>query len=921
MKPMIKVLGIVFVFLLSILSGYSQNADYPFDIANATFTGQSFSGSAQEPNTGGIATNGNGSSFYLLGTVNKKVSQYDCTQQNNLSTCSFASKQLSVSGQAGVPNNIQWSADGTSIFVLDASTDDVFQYNCSTAYDISTCSYASKSFSATAQATNPFGMGLSGDGTAFFISDRTTNNVYQYNCTVAYDASTCSFASRSFSLAGQMSTGFAFGVRIIPNGSLIMVLDAGNDEIHQYRCTTPNDASTCTYDNRSKIVSAQETNPLGFEFDINGTRLFVVGTIQNAGFGYNITVQDVTAPQIIFDNVTINNVENFNNTFYNISSINLEVNLSTIATNNNTNVTFFLYNSTGSLINTTQFMTNSLNGNLNIVFPFEGTFQFFLNASNNQTNTLSPTSGNFTIHFDKTPPSLSVNLPPEYGFYDNFNFSNFITVSDLNLVSCIVTVSNETTTTCTNTSYSFEFNGNHTINVTATDTAGNINSSLNNIMLINPIQLFNFQLSNGTSITDYIFGGLNFSTTANISTYGSIISIGSNTLLFEKLGFSSTNVTFTVNLTSRINLTTNITQSTIVLRIFNRETLALLTGLTTITLEATTGFNGTTTTGLLNISNINFISEQYQILAEHAGFSPETVFFNYDNQETITLDIFMLNSSSPDAGTITLIVKNTLSQLVESAICSALEWRPAESAFVSVAQGLTNVNGETRLNIELNTKIYKFSCTKQTFTTVTNAQIIQLDGTTLDIILNDILLIPTTLFPNLVTSLTNSSINSTHQLVTYTFADSDGLVTEGCLQSFFVNGNRQTFDQENCVNTPTGSILLTVNINQTSDILMKGILTTPAITDYVTNTLTFKGTGDISFQLARIGLDILIPTMFALLGLGLGVLLLNINIGVILMAVGGWLAVALVPSVMSGATAMFITVIVALMIWGGYVRR
>ena len=57
-------------------------------------------------------------------------------------------------------------------------------------------------------------------------------------------------------------------------------------------------------------------------------------------------------------------------------------------------------------------------------------------------------------------------------------------------------------------------------------------------------------------------------------------------------------------------------------------------------------------------------------------------------------------------------------------------------------------------------------------------------------------------------------------------------------------------------------ILLTVNINQTSDILIKGVLTTPSVIDYVTDTLTFKGTGDISFQFAAIGLDVLIPTIF-----------------------------------------------------------
>lgn len=603
--------------------------------------------------------------------------------------------------------------------------------------------------------------------------------------------------------------------------------------------------------------------------------------------------------------VTINTP--VNGAFFNTTSIDLNVSTDLI-----TNLTFILNGGSET------FICNNCNSSTNITFiAVEGVNN--LTVISNFTGILTNATSTFTV--DTINPLLTVNLPSEFNSYSGFNFSSFINFSDINLDTCIVTVSDESSTICTNQSYTFITNGNKTINVTVTDLAGNTNSSLNNIMLINPIQLFNFQLSNGTTITDFTFGGLNFSTQANISTFNSVIIIGNNTLLFQKLGFASTNVSFVINSTSELNLTTNITQSVIVIRIFNRETLALLTGLTTITLQATTGFNGSTTTGLLNITNINFINEQYQILAEHAGFSSETVFFNYNNQEILNIDIFMLNSSSPDAGQIEIIVKNSLSQFVESAICSALEWRPSESAFVSVAQGLTNVNGENLLNIELNTKIYQFSCTKQSFTTVTNAQIIQVDLSTLTIILNDVILVPTTLFPNLFTSLTNTTINATHQLITYTFTDSDGLTTEGCLQTFLVNGNRQTFDSETCVSSSSGSILVIVNNNQTSDVLLKGVLTTPSVIDYVTDSITIKGTGDISFQLAKIGMDVLIPTIFILLGLGLGILLSDINVAVILMAVGGWGAVAFVPTVLSAGIAMFITVIVALMIYGGFTRK
>ncbi len=519
-----------------------------------------------------------------------------------------------------------------------------------------------------------------------------------------------------------------------------------------------------------------------------------------------------------------------------------------------------------------------------------------------------------------TGPTIVTNLS---SIYATQNFSLNLTSGSLTNMSYFLDADGEVSI-CNNCTFSTltltnQSIGDHTISFKSLSGAGSVFT--NQTFEIQPFQFFRFNDTNtNTLITNYTFGGVD--SVGNLVTLDARnFTFGNNTLTFEKVGFISSNFTIVFNNTMQINDTIDVNIATIVLSIFNRETLDLLNGTTFITLQSSVGFNGTTTTGLLNISNTNFLSEQYQILAEHAGFTSENVFFNYNNQEILNVNIFMLNSTSPDTGTIQIIVKNSLSQLVESAVCSALEWRPSQSAFITVAQGLTNVNGETLLNIELNTKIYKFSCTKDVFTTVTNAQIVQIDGSSLTIILNDILLVPTTLFPNLATSLTNSSINATHQLVTYTFSDSDGLTTEGCLQSFFVNGNRQTFIEESCISSSTGSILLTVDINQSSDIRMQGVLTTPTVTDYVTDTLTFKGFGNIAFEFAKVGLDILIPTIFILLGLGLGILLLNINIAVILMATGAWLAVALVPSVMSGSIAMFITVIVGFMLWGGFTRK
>ena len=678
-------------------------------------------------------------------------------------------------------------------------------------------------------------------------------------------------------------------------------------------------------------------------------------------------------PSLNFVNITANNVTLLNNTFYN-SSIDFETNVLNLSTNGNVNQSYHmpifrnqtqlttstanrlinvnsldtycsqqglgtannfvsqpstttaywtgsiwvdLGSSSGSELfgcsgSTTQYATNNLNGSFSLNLT-DGNYQITFCAENNETDICSD---DFDFTVDKINPTITNNIPSEINSYD-FGGSLF-SCGDTNLLSCNISI--DGFNKANNINFTLLTNGNLTYNITATDLSGNslIESGL---VLINPIQLFNFELSNGTNISNFTLGGLDFVNQANITTYNSIIFLGNNTLLFEKLGFSSTNVTFNLNITSIINLTTNITQSQINVRIFNRETNTILTGLTSITLQATIGFTGSTTTGLLNISNINFLSEQYQVLASREGYTTESVFFNYNNQETINVNIFMLNKTSANYGDIKLIVKNSLSQFVESAVCSALEWRPSESAFVTVAQGLSNVNGEILLNIQLNTKIYKFSCTKDTFTTITNAQIIQLDDSSLTIILDDLLLEPVSLFPNLVTSLTNTTLNTSHQLITYNFADSDGLTTQACINVYLVNGNRQTFQTQTCVSTSTGTILLAVNTNQTSNVLIQGGLTTSEINNFITNSLTFQGVGNIAQQFKIIGLDVLIPTILLLLGLGLGILLKKIEIAVIFMLIAGWVSVGFVPTIMKSSIAMFISVIVALMLWGGFNRK
>jgi DNA-binding beta-propeller fold protein YncE len=66
------------------------------------------------------------------------------------------------------------------MYIVDNHFQVVFQYTLSTAWNVSTASYASLSKSVSAQSSNPIEVAFSPDGTKMYILDYVSQNVYQY---------------------------------------------------------------------------------------------------------------------------------------------------------------------------------------------------------------------------------------------------------------------------------------------------------------------------------------------------------------------------------------------------------------------------------------------------------------------------------------------------------------------------------------------------------------------------------------------------------------------------------------------------------------------------------------------------------------------------------------------------------------------
>jgi len=110
---------------------------------------------------------------------------------------------FSVASEATGPRAIAFNNDGTKMFVIDVvNPDSVYEYTLTTGFDVSTASFVD-SFSVTDEETNPRGLAFSTDGTKMFVIGPSGDDVNEYTLTTGFDVSTASFVDDSFKTVSQ----------------------------------------------------------------------------------------------------------------------------------------------------------------------------------------------------------------------------------------------------------------------------------------------------------------------------------------------------------------------------------------------------------------------------------------------------------------------------------------------------------------------------------------------------------------------------------------------------------------------------------------------------------------------------------------------------------------------------------------------
>ena len=266
---------------LAALAEAMEGAAAGYDIANGTYL-QGFSVTSQETRPTGIAFNTTGTKMFVLGNTGQDVNEYALSIGFDVSTASFTDA-FSVAGQDTSPWGIAFNTDGTKMFVLGVTGQDVNEYTLSTGFDVSTASFVD-SFSVAAQTgAEPTDLAFNTDGTKMFVLGTTNNNVNEYTLSTGFDVSTASFVD-AFNVASQDTS--PFGLAFNTDGTKMFVLGNIGDDINEYTLSTGFDVSTASY-TQVFSIAAQEIYPEGLAFSADGTKMYICGQEGDSVYEYS----------------------------------------------------------------------------------------------------------------------------------------------------------------------------------------------------------------------------------------------------------------------------------------------------------------------------------------------------------------------------------------------------------------------------------------------------------------------------------------------------------------------------------------------------------------------------------------------------------------------------------------------------------
>lgn len=284
----------------------------PYNLASASYDSVSFSVGTQETLPLGLFFKPDGFKVYVIGQTSDTVFQYSLSTAWDISTASYDSVSFSVSAQETAPQDVFFKPDGTKMYIVGNTGNDINEYTLSTAWDVSTASYV-QNFSVSTQDATPEGMFFKPDGLKMYVVGSSVGGkVYEYNLTTAWNISTASY-SQTLDISSYQS--IATGLFFKSNGYGLFTVGRSSDNVNEFSLSTAWDISTASHV-QNFSVSSQETDPSDIFFKSDGLKMYILGYANDTIYQYSTgtaTTLDLSTGNYFSHTPSVNTVFAFSN--------------------------------------------------------------------------------------------------------------------------------------------------------------------------------------------------------------------------------------------------------------------------------------------------------------------------------------------------------------------------------------------------------------------------------------------------------------------------------------------------------------------------------------------------------------------------------------------------------------------------------
>ncbi|MEM7551502.1 MAG: BspA family leucine-rich repeat surface protein [Bacteroidota bacterium] len=262
-----------------------QFLDYssPIDINSGQFLqSQNITAIINDPED--LDFNAFGTSLYILGSSGT-IAEFSLSVPFDISTANPTGVTVDLSGQDALPTAIEFSPDGTVLFLLGDLSNSVLQFNLTSPFNITSAITPAFNFLTTGQSSFIEDIKFDNTGTQMYVLEDgsgTFNRVFQYSLSVPFEISSASFSGTSFNFSNEDTNPQAIAFNA--NGLKLFMTGFDTDAVNEYSLSSPFDISSAIFTdnpnflgNSFSIRNEIVTTPSGLVFSTDGTQMFVSG--------------------------------------------------------------------------------------------------------------------------------------------------------------------------------------------------------------------------------------------------------------------------------------------------------------------------------------------------------------------------------------------------------------------------------------------------------------------------------------------------------------------------------------------------------------------------------------------------------------------------------------------------------------------